>query len=227
MKSRYLPGFFLCYSVLAADSPDVRRTNYFKAETDFIAARGAATLENTADWRRNRDTYRKQLFEMLSLDPLPARGDLKATVTGKVEKEDFVVENIHFQSLPGLYVTANLYLPKQIDKPLPTVLYLSGHGPVIKDGVSYGNKVTYQHHGIWFARHGYACLILDSLQLGEILGLHHGTYREAMMWWNSRGYTPAGVEAWNCIRALDYLETRPDIDKTRFAATGRSGGGGR
>jgi hypothetical protein len=46
-----------------------------------------------------------------------------------------------------------------------------------------------------------------------------------MWWWNARGYTPAGVEAWNCIRALDYLETRPDIDKTRFAATGRSGGG--
>lgn len=225
MKPRYLLGFFLCHSVLAADSPDVRRTNYFKAETESIAGRGVAALTNTAEWKRNRDTYRKQLFEMLSLDPLPVRGDLKATVTGKVEKEDFVVENIHFQSLPGLYVTANLYLPKQIDKPLPTVLYLSGHGPVIKDGVSYGNKVTYQHHGIWFARHGYACLILDSLQLGEILGLHHGTYREAMWWWNSRGYTPAGVEAWNCIRALDYLETRPDIDKTRFAATGRSGGG--
>jgi dienelactone hydrolase len=225
MKPRYLPGLFLCYSLLAADSPDVRRTNYFKAETDVIVARGVESLKNTTDWKRNRDTYRKQLFEMLSLDPLPARGDLKATVTGKVGKEDFVVENLHFQSLPGLYVTANLYLPKQIDKPLPTVLYLTGHGPVIKDGVSYGNKVTYQHHGIWFARHGYACLIVDSLQLGEILGLHHGTYREGMWWWNSRGYTPAGVEAWNCIRALDYLETRPDIDKTRFAATGRSGGG--
>ena len=225
MKPRYLPGLFLCCSLFAADSPDVRRTNYFKAETDVIAARGVESLKNTADWKRNRETYRKQLFEMLSLDPLPARGDLKATVTGKVEKDDFVVENIHFQSLPGLYVTANLYLPKKVDKPLPTVLYLTGHGPVIRDGVSYGNKVTYQHHGIWFARHGYACLIVDSLQLGEILGLHHGTYREAMWWWNSRGYTPAGVEAWNCIRALDYLETRPDIDKSRFAATGRSGGG--
>jgi len=225
MKPRYLPGLFLCYSLFGADSPDVRRTNYFRAETEVIVARGVESLKNTSDWKRNRDTYRKQLFEMLSLDPLPARGDLKATVTGKVEQEDFVVENIHFQSLPGLYVTANLYLPKQIDKPFPTVLYLTGHGPVIKDGVSYGNKVTYQHHGIWFARHGYACLIVDSLQLGEILGLHHGTYREAMWWWNSRGYTPAGVEAWNCIRALDYLETRPDIDKKRFAATGRSGGG--
>jgi hypothetical protein len=177
MKACALLTLLLCHSVLAADSPDERRTNYFKAETELIAARTAAVLTNTTEWKRNRDTYRKQLFEMLSLDPLPARGDLKATVTGRVEKDDFVVENIHFQSLPGLYVTANLYLPKQIDKPLPTVLYLSGHGPVIKDGVSYGNKVTYQHHGIWFARHGYACLILDSLQLGEILGLHHGLPR--------------------------------------------------
>lgn len=226
MKARYLLGFIVCHSLLAAtESPDNRRTNYFRAETELIAARGAAALTNTMEWRRNRDTYRKQLFEMLSLDPLPAREDLTAKVTGKVERDDFVVENLHFQSMPGLYVTANLYLPKKIEKPLPTVLYLSGHGPVIKDGVSYGNKVSYQHHGIWFARHGYACLILDTLQLGEIQGLHHGTYREGMWWWNARGYTPAGVEAWNCIRALDYLETRREVDKTRLAATGRSGGG--
>ena len=51
--------------------------------------------------------------------PSPARGDLRAVVTGKLEKDDFVVEKLHFQSLPGLYVTANLYLPKQIAKPLP------------------------------------------------------------------------------------------------------------
>ncbi len=46
-----------------------------------------------------------------------------------------------------------------------------------------------------------------------------------MWWWNSRGNTPAGAEAWNCIRALDYLETRPEVDKTRMGVTGRSGGG--
>jgi hypothetical protein len=46
-----------------------------------------------------------------------------------------------------------------------------------------------------------------------------------MWWWNSRGYTPAGVEAWNCIRALDYLETRKEVDSNRFGVTGRSGGG--
>src|SRR6185503_3473098 len=204
---------------------DAQLAAYFKAETARIADRCLASVKTLDDWQRRRADYRARLFEMLSLAPLPVRGDLRAAVTGRAEHESCVVENVHFQSLPGLYVTANLYLPKNVTGPAPTVLYLTGHGAVISNGVSYGNKVTYQHHGAWFARHGYVCLIVDSLQLGEILGLHHGTYREGLWWWNSRGYTPAGVEAWNCIRALDYLETRPEVDKTRFGATGRSGGG--
>jgi hypothetical protein len=69
------------------------------------------------------------------------------------------------------------------------------------------------------------CLTIDTLQLGEIEGIHHGTYRENQWWWNSRGYTPAGVEAWFGIRALDYLCSRPEVDRTRIGMTGRSGGG--
>ena len=204
---------------------DAALAAYFKAETARIADRCLAEIRTLDDWQRRKGDYRARLFEMLSLAPLPARSELRAVVTGRVEHESCVVENVHFQSLPGLYVTANLYLPKNVTGPAPTILYLSGHGAVITNGVSFGNKVAYQHHGAWFARHGYVCLIVDSLQLGEILGLHHGTYREGLWWWNSRGYTPAGVEAWNCIRALDYLETRPEVDKTRFGVTGRSGGG--
>ena len=90
---------------------------------------------------------------------------------------------------------------------------------------SYGNKVTYQHHGAWFAEHGYVCLIVDTLQLGELQGLHHGTSRFGMWWWQALGYTPAGVECWNGIRALDYLESRKEVDPGRLAVTGRSGGG--
>jgi len=197
----------------------------FRAETAKLAERCLVEVKSLEDWNARRETYRRQLFEMLSLDPLPPRSELKAAVTSKVERDDLTVENLHFQSSPGLYVTANLYLPKNLTRAAPTILYLCGHGPVISNGVSYGNKVTYQHHGAWFARNGYICLVLDTLQLGEILGLHHGTHREGMWWWNSRGYTPAGVEAWNCIRALDYLSTRPEVDTNRFGATGRSGGG--
>jgi dienelactone hydrolase len=116
-------------------------------------------------------------------------------------------------------------VPKDLSRPAPAILYVCGHAQVKTNGVSCGNKTAYQHHGIWFARHGYVCLILDTVQLGEIEGLHHGTYREGMWWWNARGYTPAGVEAWNSIRALDYLESRSEVDSQRIGMTGRSGGG--
>jgi dienelactone hydrolase len=205
--------------------PDPILARYFEVETEKIERSCLAEIKMLEDWLARRDQYREQLFEMLSLSPRPPRSDLQPVITGKIEKDTFVVEKLHFQSMPGLYVTANLYLPKQIEKPLPAVLYVCGHGPVVKNGISYGNKVTYHHHGVWFARHGYACLIIDTIQLGEIEGLHHGTNREGMWWWNSRGYTPAGVEAWNSIRALDYLVTRPEVDQARLGVTGRSGGG--
>ncbi|MCA1659758.1 MAG: prolyl oligopeptidase family serine peptidase, partial [Verrucomicrobiaceae bacterium] len=113
----------------------------------------------------------------------------------------------------------------EVPQPLPAILYVCGHSNVVENGVSMGNKTDYQHHGIWFARNGYVCLMLDTIQLGEIRGHHHGTYNLGRWWWPARGYTPAGVEAWNGIRALDYLETRPEVDRTRLGITGRSGGG--
>ncbi len=223
---------FLLPSPALADSPAVDTArgdrmiaDYFADETAKIANDCLAGIDSLEDWQAQREEYRQQLLEMLGLDPLPEKTPLQATVTGKVEQEEFVVENVHFQSRPGLYVTGNLYLPKNLDKPAPAVLYVCGHAQVKKDGVSFGNKTAYQHHGAWFARNGYACLTIDTLQLGEIEGIHHGTYRYKMWWWLNRGYTPAGVEAWNCVRALDYLESRPEVDAQRMGVTGRSGGG--
>ncbi len=203
---------------------------YFHFETRDVSEKTLSPLFSTTppsldDWDQQKERYRRQLFEMLSLDPLPMRTELHATITGTLDHTDFVVEKLHFQSRPGLYVTANVYIPKRAEKPMPAILYVCGHGQVKVDGISYGNKVTYQHHGAWFARNGYVCIILDSVQLGEIEGVHHGTHNKGMWWWNSRGFTSAGVEAWNCVRALDYLQTRADVDAHRIGVTGRSGGG--
>jgi dienelactone hydrolase len=198
---------------------------YFEQQVTATEGQLDREIKTKEDWLAKKDEYRRQLAEMLGLDPMPPRTDLKPVKTGEFEHEGIVVENLHFQSMPGLYVTANLYRPKVVEKPLPTVLYVCGHASKMKDGVSYGNKAGYEHHGVWYAKHGFVCLVIDTVQLGEIRGEHHGTYKFGRFWWWSRGYTPAGTEAWNGIRALDYLETRPEVDKTRFGVAGRSGGG--
>ena len=214
-------------SSMAADwaVPDKMLAEYFKHETAKLRDKCLADVTSLDDWKQKRVECRTQLFEMLGLDPMPAKTELHPVVTGVTEHGEFRVEKLHFQSRPKLYVTANLYIPKSLGGPAPAILYVCGHGGVKKDGVSYGNKVRYQHHAAWFARRGYVCLVIDSLQLGEIEAIHHGTYRYNMWWWNCLGYSSAAVEAWNCIRALDYLETREEVDVKRIGVTGRSGGG--
>jgi cephalosporin-C deacetylase-like acetyl esterase len=202
---------------------------YIKDQVKRIADNCLTDLTTLEEWEKRRPELRRQYLEMMGLWPLPPKTSLKATIAGSVDAGDYIVERVHFQSMPDLYVTANMYLPKPgpttAGKKYPTILYVCGHGNLVENGVSFGSKVFYQYHPAWFATHGYACLILDTLELGEIRGQHHGTYREKMWWWQARGYTPAGVELWNAIRALDYLESRPDVDARRIGVTGRSGGG--
>jgi len=169
-------------------------------------------------WRATLARRRERWLEMLGLSPLPERTPLEATVTGVLERGDYVVEKIHFQSLPGAYVIGNLYRPAKAAGRRPAVLYLCGHSK---------GKVNppYQANPRWFGQHGYVALVLDPIQLGESQGFHHGTYRAERWDWFSRGYTPAGTEVWNAMRALDYLESRPDVDRERMGVTGLSGGG--
>ena len=78
----------------------------------------------------------------------------------------------------------------------------------------------YQNHGSSLAKKGYAAFILDSIQSAETYGLHHGVFSQEMFDWYARGYTPAGVEVWNAMRAIDYLITRPEVDAQKIGMTG-------
>jgi dienelactone hydrolase len=202
---------------------------YLAQETDKITPRfldGAKTLE---EWQAKLPRLRQEYLYMLGLSPLPEKTPLHATITGTLERDNVIIDKLHFQSRPGLYVTGNLYRPKpnqsrereRPDVKRAAILYVCGHSGRGRDG----NKTAFQDHGMWFASNGYICLVIDTLQLGEIPGIHHGTYREGRWWWQARGYTPAGVECWNGIRAIDYLTSRPDVDPERIGVTGISGGG--
>ena len=192
--------------------------NWLCKEATAVAAASMAIPPTRAQWEATLPQRRQQWLEMLGLWPLPERTPLQAEITGTLDRDNYVVEKIHFQSVTGAHVPGNLYRPAEVFEPLPAVLYLCGHSK---------GKVNppYQANPRWFGEHGYVALVLDPIQLGECQGFHHGTYHQGRWDWLSRGYTPAGVEVWNAMRALDYLSTREDVDPQRFGVTGLSGGG--
>jgi cephalosporin-C deacetylase-like acetyl esterase len=202
-------------------TPDEMADGFLRRETERISKRFMAGATTLAAWQERRPRLRQEYFEMLGLWPLPEKTPLHATVTGTVDRGEVVIEKLHYQSRPGLYVTGNLYRPRESKGKLPAILYVCGHSGRGRDG----NKTAFQDHGMWFARNGYVCLIVDTLQLGEVAGKHHGTYNLGRFWWQARGYTPAGVECWNGTRGIDYLISRPDVDPEKIGVTGISGGG--
>ncbi len=209
--------------LVAQENPAQRHamaTNQLKRIAVEMSARCLNEVKTLTDWQQRRPELRRQLLDMLGLDPLPARTPLEARITGTLERPAYRVEKLVFQSSPGLYVTGNFYVPKDVAHPLSTILYLCGHSPHPR-----GAKTQYQDRAQWFAVHGYAVLVLDTLEFAEVAGPHHGTHNLNFWHWLSLGYTPAGVEVWNAMRALDYLETRREVDMKRIGLTGISGGG--
>lgn len=180
---------------------------------------GAPALPPGERWQAWQKERRERFWEMLGIDAYMKgpRQPPAFEVTKVHPRDGYRIECLYYESLPGLQVEANLYVPDG-PGPHPAVLYLCGHSELQKAS-------HYQQHARRYAQLGFVTLIIDTVQLGEVRGYHHGTYRYGWFHWISRGFTPAGVETWNGIRGLDLLAVRPDVDATRLGVTGTSGGG--
>src|SRR5262245_44246007 len=100
---------------------------YLAAETERLSQRVLDGATTRAEWEARRPRLRQEYLDMLGLWPLPEKTPLHDTVTGTLERDGVVVEKLHFQSKPGLYVTGNLYRPQKGSGRLPAVLYVCGH----------------------------------------------------------------------------------------------------
>jgi len=170
------------------------------------------------DWQALRPLRRREFLRDLGLDPMPRRCDLKVAECGGLEGEGFRARKIAFQLLPDCWGSAGVYYPDPLsDAPAPGVLYVCGHATI--------GTCHYQYHPIMWARRGYVCLIVDTIEQNDNPGEHHGSLMGRFDAWLSLGYTPAGAEVWNAMRALDILEADPRVDGDRLAVTGVSGGG--
>jgi hypothetical protein len=225
-----VPAFFvIAFTLLFSCSDQTSGTS--EKGRDSIAAnnnirdyliREAAKISDATDvhslneWERIRPERYRQFLEMMGIDQLK-KTPLNVRITGTVQKEGYRIEKLYYESLPGLYIRANLYVPDSIKSKRAAILYLSGH--------AIDQKGAYQAHPAKFAKLGFVCMITETIQFGEVRGEHWGPVRNGLFNWYSRGYNPGGVELWNDIRALDLLSERPEVDTAKMGVTGISGGG--
>lgn len=162
--------------------------------------------------------------------PLPEKTPLNPRITGTVERDVYTIQNVIFESRPNYPVTGNLYLPKGKSFPLPAVVGVCGHSENGKAGD------TYQAFAQGLARLGYIVLIIDPAGQGErfqcidaSLKHTHGISTHEHLFVGNQQFLVGEFfgtwQAWDGIRALDYLLTRPEVDPKQVMVTGNSGGG--
>jgi cephalosporin-C deacetylase-like acetyl esterase len=161
----------------------------------------------------------------------PERTPLNARVTGVLERPDYKIEKVIFESRPNFFVTANLYVPKTGQPPYPSVLYPLGHE---RGGKSHA---TWQYMLGSLAKKGYVALAWDPLGQGERAQTYDEDFEQRKLIRSTTEHSVLGVQCllagdnvaqytiWDGRRALDYLLSRPEVDASRIACTGNSGGG--
>src|SRR6266849_2101703 len=199
-------------------------------------------------WEVRRKEVREQMLVALGLWPMPVKTPLKPVVHGKIDREGYTIEKVFFASVPGHYVSGNLYRPKGKEGKLPGVLFAHGHWnngrlyeapdkeveDVMKSGgekTKEGARYPLQALPAQLARMGCVVFVYDMIGVADsqLLGADGKPLA------HSAGFTDAdaelhlqsamGLQTWNSIRCLDFLTSLPDVDAKRIGMTGASGGG--
>src|SRR5579883_3170574 len=137
------------------DDPAYRRmleskkavTDYMNRRAREITDRAAAEIRSSETWEKVRGKRLEEMRDMLGLLPWPQRTPLNLRITGIIDRPEYTIEKIVFESMPKFYVTGNLYVPKNRKGRVPAVIYVCGHSQS-----PYGAKTQYQLHGISFAK---------------------------------------------------------------------------
>ncbi len=192
-------------------------------------------IKTKAGWQAYRDVRLHALRESLGPFPEPPK-DLKVKVTRTLDGDGYRIENIVFESRPGLLVTANLYAPGNPPGPMPGILICpSHHNPRTQDEL--------QDMGMSWARLGCVVLVPDNLGHGERrqhpfadAGRYPEKFRVGRQDYYFRyntslqlyaiGDSLMGWMAWDLMRCVDLLLARPGIDKERILLLGSVAGGG-
>lgn len=219
-------------------TPDQRASRLINIYDEYHGWTPPATLK---EWQQVSQQIREQVLVASGLWPMPSKSELQPVIHGLVDRGDYTIERVYFASMPGLYVTGNLYRPKHVTGKIPAVLCPHGHWPegrftnnspqVIEQQLNNGGEQfasggnsPLQARMIQLARMGCIVFHYDMIGYADNGPLEHrGDFADAdaALWLHNK----LGLHTWNSIRSLDFVTSLPDVDSARIGITGASGGG--
>ncbi|MCX6910795.1 MAG: acetylxylan esterase, partial [Verrucomicrobia bacterium] len=191
---------------------------------DLNTPRSMCHYHSRADWLARAAWLREHVLVSCGLWPAPAKCPLNTQIFGRIERDGYSVEKVFFESWPGFYVSGNLYRPLGRGKgPFPAMLNPHGHWKI--------GRLADEENGslpgrcIGFARQGYVAFSWDMIGYNDSFHWPHRDFPPAggreWLW----GLSLFGLQTWNSIRVIDFLQSLPDVDPRRIGCTGESGGG--
>jgi hypothetical protein len=203
-------------------------------------------FQEKAEWERRAEFLRRQVLVANGLWPMPEKTPLDPVIHGKIEKDEYTVEKVFFASLPGHYVSGNLYRPRNTPAgaKFPAVLHPHGHwanGRLIWRGDKEAKKELDSGAEQWMdgARSHLQARCAMLARMGcvvfhyDMVGYADSEKQKGIV--HRQGFTDVdtvlrlqsqmGLQTWNSIRALDFLTSLPEVDASRIAVSGASGGG--
>ena len=201
----------LAASLTAAAAPQYRTHNDRLEPPRFTTAEA---------WGPRAQYLRDHVLASAGLMPMPERTPLRPVVFDEIAHADYTVAKVYFESLPGFFVTGNLYRPVG-NGPFPAIL--SPHGHWAYGRFENSAVASVPGRAINLARQGFVVFTYDMIGYNDSWQLEHRAFggpREKL--W---GLSMAGLQLWNSIRGLDFLESLPYVQRDKIGATGASGGG--
>jgi hypothetical protein len=209
-------AFFALQAWAQVPAEDRRVSTVFDTNTHFQMP----SYPSLEAWEARKLELRRQILFAAGLDPMPARSPLTPQIFGRIQGSGYTIEKVLLQTLPGYWLGGNLYRPAGKPGPFPAVA--SPHGHWSYGRLEHQPLASIPGRCINLARQGYVVLAYDMVGYNDTLQTPHAFGGRSEMLW---GFGPLGLQLWNSMRVVDFLESLPEVDAKRIGATGASGGG--
>ncbi|MFN7992262.1 MAG: acetylxylan esterase [Bryobacteraceae bacterium] len=195
---------------------DARNTNIRHTDYKFSMPKFATR----ADWEAHKAHLRRQILVASGLMPMPEKTPLHPEISGRIERKGYSIEKVALETMPGYYLGGNLYRPLHPNGKVPAILTPHGHWTYGR--LENAEGFSGQALGISLALQGYVAFAYDMVGYNDTLQTEHAFSSPTYQLWN---FGPLALQTWNSIRAVDFVESLPEVDGTRIGVTGASGGG--